>query len=85
MVVGKMTKKEFLEYVKNNNIDLKKSNVIVGEKSNTPFSIGCYEEGSSWHLYEVDERQNFSILKSGEEKEIFNYLYFKLRGIISRS
>lgn len=75
---GRMTKREFLEYVKQNNIDLKKYNIVIGEKSNVPYTIGFYKEGAVWQLYEVGERQNFSIIKSGTEKEIFNYLYFKL-------
>ena len=78
-----MTKTEFLKYVEKNNIDLKKYNFVIGEKSNTPYTVGCYEEGEKWYLYEIGERQNFSIVKSGDEKEIFNYLYFKLRGNIS--
>ena len=78
-----MTKTEFLEYVRKNNIDLKKYNFVIEEKSNTPYTVGCYVEGEKWYLYEVGERQNFSIVKSGDEIEIFNYLYFKLRGNIS--
>ena len=78
-----MTKTEFLEYVRKNNIDLKKYNFVIEEKSNTPYTVGCYEAGEKWYLYEVGERQNFSIVKSGDEIEIFNYLYFKLRGNIS--
>lgn len=78
-----MTKTEFLEYVRKNNIDLKKYNFVIEEKSNTPYTVGCYKEGEKWYLYEVGERQNFSIVKSGDEIEIFNYLYFKLRGNIS--
>ena len=78
-----MTKTEFLEYVRKNNIDLKKYNFVIEEKSNTPYTVGCYEEGEKCYLYEVGERQNFSIVKSGDEIEIFNYLYFKLRGNIS--
>ncbi len=78
-----MTKSEFLEYVRQNRIDLKKYNVIVGEKSNVPYTIGCYEEDTSWYLYEVGERQNSSIIQHGDENEIFNYLYFKLRGRVS--
>lgn len=78
-----MTKQEFLEYVKTNNIDLKKYNIVIGEKSNVPYTIGCYEEGTEWKLYEVGERQNFSVIKSGDEKEIFTYLYFKLCGSVN--
>ena len=56
-----MTKTEFLKYVKKNNIDLKKYKFVIGEKSNTPYTVGCYEEGEKWYLYEIGERQNFRI------------------------
>lgn len=39
-----MTKREFLEYVKKNNIDLRKYNIVICEKSNVPYTIGCYKE-----------------------------------------
>lgn len=77
-----MLKEEFLKYVKQNNINLKKYNIVIEEKSNTPYTIGCYKEEEKWYLYEIGERQSFSITKSGNENEIFNYLYLKLRGII---
>lgn len=76
----KITKAEFLEYVSKNNINLGKYNFVVGEKSNTPYTVGCYKEGEKWYLYEVGERQDFGILASGDEKEIFSRLYFRLRG-----
>lgn len=77
-----MTKTEFLEYVRKNNIDLKKYNFVIGEKSNTPYTVGCYEEGEKWYLYEVGERQNFSIVKSGDEKKYLIISILNYEGIL---
>lgn len=78
-----MKKNELLAWVKNNNVDLKKYDIFIGEKSNVPYSMGCYEENGTWYLYEVGERQNFSIVKEGNEDDVMKYLYFTIRGIIS--
>lgn len=78
-----MKKSELMAWVKSNNIDLKKYNIVIGEKSNVPYSVGCYEEDGTWYLYEVGERQNFSIVKEGNEDDVMKYLYFTIRGIIS--
>lgn len=77
-----MNKNELMAFVKSNNIDLKKYNIFIGKKSNVPYSIGCYEETGTWYLYEVGERQNFSIVKEGKEDDVIKYLYFKIRGRI---
>ena len=39
-----MTRQDLELYIKKNFIDLKKANIFLGQKSNIPFSIGCYEE-----------------------------------------
>ena len=78
-----MKKSELMAWVKSNNIDLKKYNIVIGEKSNVPYSVGCYEEDGTWYLYEVGESQNFSIVKEGNEDDVMKYLYFTIRGIIS--
>ena len=78
-----MNKDEFIKYVNQNNIDLDKYNIVVGEKSNTPYTIGCYVENSNWILYEVGERQNFSMLKRGNEQEIFQHLYYRVLARVS--
>ena len=74
-----MNKREFMDYVRDNNIELKKNNIVIGEKSNSPYVIGCYREGDTWFLYEVGERQNISIIKQGAEEDIFKYMWFKMR------
>lgn len=74
---------ELMTFVKSNNVDLKKYNIYIGEKSNIPYSMGCYEDAGKWYLYEVGERQNYSIIKEGSEDEVIKHLYFKIRGRIS--
>ena len=78
-----MKKSELMAWVKSNNIDLKKYNIVIGETSNVPYSVGCYEEAGTWYLYEVGERQNFSVIKEGNEDDVIKHLYFMIRGTIS--
>ncbi len=80
-----MTKEELLNYVKENNIDLKKHKIFIGSRSNIPYSMGCYEDGGKWLIYEVGERQNISVIKEGSEEEIFKHFYYKIRGRVSLS
>lgn len=75
-----MTKQDLELYIKKNFIDLKKANIFLGQKSNIPFSIGCYEENGVWYLYEVGEMQNTEIVKEGNEEEVIRHLYYKIRG-----
>lgn len=75
-----MTKQDLELYTKKNFIDLKKANIFLGQKSNIPFSIGCYEENGVWYLYEVGEMQNIEIVKAGTEEEVIRHLYYKIRG-----
>lgn len=77
-----MKKNELMAWVKSNNVDLKKYNIVIGEKSNVPYSVGCYEEAGTWYLYEVGERQNFGILMEGNEDDVIKHLYFMIRGTI---
>lgn len=51
-----MTKTEFLEYVRKNNIDLKKYNFVIGEKSNTPYTVGCYEAKNGIYMRLVKDK-----------------------------
>lgn len=75
-----MTRQDLELYIKKNFIDLKKANIFLGQKSNIPFSIGCYEEEGVWYLYEVGESQNIGIVKEGNEDEVIRHLYYKIRG-----
>lgn len=80
-----MKRNELIMFVKGNNINLKKYNIFVGEKSNVPYSMGCYEEAGTWYLYEVGERQNCSIIKEGNEDDVISHLYFKICGRLTLS
>lgn len=79
-----MTKVEFLKYVEENNIDMERYNFYVGEKTNIPFSTGCFEEEGQWKVYGVDERQSFAVIKQGDEESVFQYMYHLLRGAMKR-
>ena len=75
-----MTRQDLELYIKKNFIDLKKANIFLGQKSNTPFYSGCYEEAGILYLYEVGESQNIGIVKEGNEDEVIRHLYYKIRG-----
>lgn len=74
-----MKKNDVIKYVNDNCINLNKYNIIIGEKTNVPYSVGCYFEEGTWCLYEVGERQDFYVIKKGTEEEIFSHLYLKIR------
>lgn len=60
---GKMTRSEYENKIKELGIDLQELNIVIGRKTNVPISTGCYFEDGNWILYNVDERQNFPIIK----------------------
>lgn len=65
-------------------VNLEQLNIAVGRKTNVPFSTGCYFEDENWILYDVDERQNFSIIEKGNEERIFKFLYMITMAKISK-
>ena len=72
------------EIMKNLEINLEYLNIVIGRKTNVPFSIGCYEEDKKWFLYSVGERQNLSIIQQGDEDRIFKFLYMITLGKMKR-
>lgn len=70
-----MTKKEYLEKIKEQNIDLDLMRITIGRRSTIPYSKGCYFEDGTWMLYATDERQNIVTTRVGCDDEIFSYLY----------
>ena len=78
-----MTKNELMEFINSEGIDLSRSGIVLGSKSNTPYTMGCYEENGLWYIYEVGERQDFGIINSGNEEEIMKHFYYKILGRIS--
>ncbi|MDQ0880798.1 hypothetical protein [Peribacillus sp. V2I11] len=77
-----MTRSEYENKIKELGVDLQELNIVIGRKTNVPFSTGCYFEDGSWILYDVDERQNSSIIEKGNEDRIFKFLYMITMGKI---
>ena len=73
-----MSKNDVLDYLIQHNIDLNVHKIFLNKKTNIPYAIGCYFENELWHLYEVDERQDFYILHSGSEEEVFKHFFLKI-------
>lgn len=79
-----MKKSEYEIKIQDLGINLEKLNIVIGRKTKVPFSTGCYFENDNWILYDVDERQNFSIIEAGEEERIFKFLYMITMGKIGK-
>lgn len=75
-----MKKEEFLK--KWDKETLEYNNFVIGEKTNVPYSKGCYQEGENWNIYGIGERQNFVITAQGTEEEMFEKLDKILKGEI---
>ncbi len=43
----------FESYVSIYNIDLAELDIVIAEKSDIPGTVGCYQDGDVWNLYEV--------------------------------
>jgi len=71
----KITYEEYLSKIKDGGINLERLNIVVVRKTNIPYSKGCYQENDIWYFYDVNERQDLVITKTGAEDEIFSYLY----------
>lgn len=74
-----MTQREFWDYVKRNDIGLQAYNIVVGTKSNEPYTVGCYEGLEHWMLYEVANDGTSTVFFTGTEEEVFRMLYGILR------
>ncbi|CAG9614510.1 hypothetical protein BACCIP111899_03743 [Bacillus rhizoplanae] len=70
-----MKQNEYENKIKVLDINLEELNIVIGRKTNVPISTGCYFEDGNWILYDVDERQNFSVIEKGDEDRIFKFLY----------
>lgn len=46
-----MTKSEFLDRMKNENINLAEYIVVVDNLTDEPFVLGCYKENNVWRIY----------------------------------
>lgn len=81
---GKMTRSEYENKIKELGVDLQELNIVIGRKTNVPISTGCYFEDGNWILYDVDERQNSSIIERGYEDRIFKFIYMITMGKIGK-
>lgn len=79
-----MKRNEYENKIKVLGINLEHLNIVIGRKTNVPFSTGVYFQDENWVLYDVDERQNFSIIEKGDEDRIFKFLYMITMGKIGR-
>lgn len=53
-----MTYREFMEWVREENISLERLEIYPDRYTNVPFSSGCYQDdGGTWYYYmQIDER-----------------------------
>jgi hypothetical protein len=72
-----MTKQEFLERMgqekplKDYLLDIEVDKLI-----DSPYLIGCYEEGGIWKVYQTKERGGYFIINEYDnENDAFDYLY----------
>ncbi len=79
-----MKQNEYENKVKMLGINLERLNIVIGRKTNVPFSTGCYFEDGAWVLYDVNERQDFTIIEKGSEDRIFKFLYMITMGKIGK-
>ena len=47
--------------------------------------MGCYQDQGIWKIYKVGERQNFVVVKEGNEEEIFETMYKVTKGMLKQS
>lgn len=79
-----MTRNEYEYKIKELGINLEDLNIVIGRRTNVPFSTGCYFDDENWILYDVDERQKFSIIEKSNENRIFKFLYMITLGKIGK-
>lgn len=79
-----MKKDEYMKKIKQLGIKLESLNIVIGRNTNIPYSKGCYQENDIWYFYDVNERQDLVITKTGTEDEIFSYLYLITKALLKR-
>ncbi|PCD07709.1 hypothetical protein CMV16_10430 [Peribacillus simplex] len=79
-----MKRNEYENKIKELGVDLQELNIVIGRKTNVPLSTGCYFEDGNWTLYDVDERQNSSIIERGYEDRMFKFIYMITMGKIGK-
>ena len=79
-----MTKGEFLKKVNNYGIDLDSFFIVIGHEPKWMYYTGIYQDNKDWVIYEVDERNEATVVYKGTEERAFSELYSMLLGRISR-
>lgn len=71
-----MTKQEFLDRMKKENIDLAEYIIVVDSLTDEQFVIGCYKENNMWKIYDTKDRSgHFIIDEVADENTAFDELY----------
>jgi hypothetical protein len=80
-----MTREEYEKKIEEEKINLDNLQIVIGRVSNVPYTTGCYKDGELWKIYKVGERQNFVVVKEGNEEEIFETMYKVTKGMLKQS
>ena len=73
-----MTKQEFEHKIDKYGIPMNEIYASVGKQVLTPFTLGIFQEGSEWVVYEVGERNDYHERIRGNENESFDYFFTNL-------
>ena len=65
-----MTKSEFLDRIKKENIQLGQWLIILDEVNGSPFVMGCQEEDGKWKIYKTGERHGHYIFDEYDNENI---------------
>lgn len=79
-----MTKEEFLKKVNNYGIDLDSFFIVIGYEPKWMYYTGIYQDDKDWIIYEVNGRNEATVVYKGTEERSFSELYSMLLGRISR-
>ena len=79
-----MTKEEFLKKVNNYGIDLDSFFIVIGYEPKWMYYTGIYQDDKDWIIYDVNERNEATVVYKGTEERAFSELYSMLLGRISR-
>ncbi|MBN8211165.1 hypothetical protein JI666_20815 [Bacillus sp. NTK071] len=71
-----MTKQEFLQRYKDENLNIGEYIIVLDNITDEPFVLGCVYDQGVWKIYESGERYGHGILKKKDnEEEAFDYFY----------
>lgn len=79
-----MNKEEFIMKVNEYGIDLDAFFIVIGYEPKWMYYTGIYQDNKDWVIYEVNERNEATVVYKGTEKRAFSELYSMLLGRISR-